>query len=63
LLGRASVATVFSNAHDKPSRNQCIHQAMRVYEYTPEEIAAFTGLHCSTISVIAKRVDQGRHQE
>jgi len=63
LLARPSLAALSSKASDKPSRNQCIHQAMRVYEYTPEDIAAFTGLHCLTISVIAKRVDQGRHQE
>jgi len=63
LLARPSLATVFSQARDRSSRNECIHQAMRVYEYTLREIADFTGLHYSTISVIAKRVNQAKHQK
>jgi len=63
LLSRPSLATIFSKARDKPSRNECIHQAMRIHEYTLKEIANFTGLHYSTISVIAKRVDQGKNQK
>jgi hypothetical protein len=36
---------------------------MRIHEYTLKEIANFTSLHYSTISVIAKRVDQGKYQK
>ena len=62
LLSRPSLATIFSKVRDKSSRNECIHHAMRIHEYTLKEIANFTGLHYSTISVIAKRVDQDKHQ-
>ena len=34
LLSRPSLATIFSKARDKSSRNGCIHQAMRIHEYT-----------------------------
>jgi len=63
LLARPSLAAIFSKARDKPSRNESIHQAMRTHEYTLKEIADFTGLHYSTISVIAKRVDQDKRQK
>gem|GEM_PF-1065005 len=61
LTGRASLDELFVDAHDKSSRNECIHQAMRIHEYTLKEIVSFTGLHYSTISVIAKRVSQDKH--
>gem|GEM_PF-5475312 len=35
---------------------------MRIHEYTLKEFANFTGLHYSTISVIAKRVNQDKQQ-
>ena len=63
LIGRPTLARIFSAALDKRSRNECIHQAMRVHEYTLTEIADFTGLHYSTISVIATRVDAEKHQK
>jgi len=62
LLGRLSLARVFSKAHHKPSRNECIHEARRIHKHTLKKIVNFTGLHYSTISVIAKQVDQDKHQ-
>jgi uncharacterized SAM-binding protein YcdF (DUF218 family) len=35
-----------------------IYQAVRIYEYTLNEVSDFLGLYYSTISVIAKRVAQ-----
>lgn len=63
LLSRPTLEDVFSAAHDKVSRNECIHLAMRMHEYTLKEIASFTGLHYSTISVIAKRGDKMEGQK
>ena len=63
LMGRPTLARIFSAVHNKEARNECIHQAMRIHEYTLKEVADFTGLHYSTISVIAKRVDEERHQK
>ena len=63
LMGRPTLALIFSAVHNKEARNEFIHQAMRVHEYTLKEVAEFTGLHYSTISVIASRVDEEKHQE
>jgi len=58
LAARPSLDQLFADIHDKPARNEQIHRAMRVHEYTLKELSKHLGLHYSTISVIAKRVDQ-----
>jgi len=64
LAARPSLDELFADAADKPSRNRKIHEAMRSHEYTLKEISAHLGLHYSTISVIAKNVDELKeHQE
>jgi len=63
LAVRPRLDDIFKEAHDKKTRDRLIHQAVRLYEYTLKEVAAATGLHYSTISVIAKRVDLARRQK
>jgi hypothetical protein len=53
---KPSLEMLFSNVTDKDTRNQRIHDAVRVYHYTLQEVGEHVGLHFSTISVIAKRV-------
>jgi DNA-binding MarR family transcriptional regulator len=49
---------------DKVARNERIYQAMRLHEYTLKELAGHLGLHYSTISVIAGKVEKTRkHQK
>ena len=49
---------------DKKARDQRIHAATRVHEYTLQAVADFLGLHYSTISMIAKRIAESeKHQE
>lgn len=55
LAARPSLEELFANVSDKRSRDERICEAVRVYEYLLREVAAYTGLHYSTISVIAKR--------
>lgn len=62
LAARPSLEELFTGVSDRASRNAKIHEAMRVHEYTLKELADHLGLHYSTISVIAKRVDEeSRH--
>jgi putative transposase len=64
LATRPSLEELFSKARDKKERNQQIHAAIRVHEYTLQTVADFLGLHYSTISVIAKHVAEGgKHQK
>ena len=64
LIGRPSLDALFADAQDKKTRNERIHQAMRAYEYTLKELSSYLGLHYSTISVLAKQVDEERkHQK
>jgi len=58
LAARPSLDALFTDVKDKPTRNRQIHQAMRTYEYTLKELSEHLGLHYSTISVIAKQVDE-----
>jgi len=57
LAARPSLNQLFADVRDKPTRNMQIHLAMRVHEYTLKELSQYVGLHYSTISVIAKKVD------
>jgi putative transposase len=55
LAARPSLENLFADVADKRSRDERICQAIRKYEYLLREVAAYTGLHYSTISVIAQR--------
>jgi hypothetical protein len=64
LAARPSLDELFSQARDKKARDQRIHAATRVHEYTLQSVADFLGLHYSTISTIAKRIAENeKHQE
>ena len=64
LAARPSLDELLSDVADKPARNARIHEAMRVHEYTLKELSEFLGLHYSTISVIAKKMDKtGQRQK
>jgi len=58
LAGRPSLDELFADVNDKPRRNERIHEAMRIHEYTLKELSEHLKLHYSTISVIARRVDE-----
>ena len=58
LAAGPSLDELFSDAADKPSRNRKIREVMRSHEYTLKELSAHLGLHYSTVSVIAKNVDE-----
>ena len=58
LAGRPSLNELFGDVNDKPTRNERIHEAMRIHEYTLNELSAYLGLHYSTISLIATQVDR-----
>jgi len=64
LATRPSLDELFSKVRDKKARDQRIHAATRVHEYTLQAVADFLGLHYSTISMIAKRIAESeKHQE
>ncbi|HCP32408.1 TPA: hypothetical protein DIT45_04100 [Candidatus Acetothermia bacterium] len=64
FAARPSLEKLFSGVSDKATRNERIHQAVRVHHYTRREVGDFLGLYFSTISVIAKRVaETQKHQE
>jgi len=58
LAARPSLPELFADGLDRASRNAKIHEAMRVHEYTLKELSAYLNLHYSTISLIARRVDE-----
>ena len=61
---RPSLEELFSGVSSKATRNERIHQAVRVHHYTLREVGGFLGLYFSTISVIAKHVaETKKHQE
>lgn len=68
LAARPKLSELFTGVQSRSDRNEAIYRAMRIYEYTLKEVAEFAGLHYSTVSVIAKRVaegkkDSGKHQK
>ena len=64
LAARPSLDELFSKVRDKKARDQRIHSATRVHEYTLQAVADFLGLHYSTISMIAKRIaEDEKHKE
>ena len=51
-----------SNVRNEATRNERIHDALRVHGYTLQEVGDAVGLHCSTVSRIAKTVASLRVQ-
>jgi len=60
FAARPSLKELFADVSNKSTRNERIHQAVRVHRYTLREVGDFLGLHFSTISVIAKHVGEKR---
>lgn len=58
LLARPSLDELFTNVTDKATRDERIHEAVRVHCYTLKEVGEHVGLLYSTVSVIAKRLDE-----
>ena len=64
LAGRPSLAAQFAGVQDRHGRDERIHRAVRSRQYTLKEVGDFLGLCCSTVSMMAKRVDEAqRYQE
>jgi len=60
LAVRPSLDDLFSGVTSKADRNRKIHEATRRHEYTLSELQEHLGLHYSTISRIATRVEKER---
>ena len=58
LAARPSLEQLFAGVTDKATRNERIHEAVRKHQYKLKEVGDYLGLCYSTISVIAKRVDE-----
>lgn len=52
---RPSLTQLFPDISEKATRDERIHEAVLCHHYKLREVAEYTGLHFSTISVIAKR--------
>jgi len=57
---RPSLKALFSDVTDRGTRDRRIHDAVRSHHYTLQQVGDQTGLHFSTISVIAKRVAESQ---
>ena len=57
---RPKLEELFADVPDKPTRNERIHAAVRKHQYKLKEVGDHLGLCYSTISVIAKRIDESR---
>jgi putative transposase len=60
LALRPTLDELFDGVTDRPTRNERIHVAVRTHRYKLKEVGDHLGLCYSTISVIAKRVDNER---
>ena len=58
LAARPSLEELFADVTDKSTRNERIHASVRKHRYKLKEVGDHLGLCYSTISVIAKRVDE-----
>jgi len=58
LALRPTLQELFTDVTDKATRNARIHEAVRTHHYKLKEVGDHLGLNYSTISVIAKRVDE-----
>lgn len=57
LVSRPSLNELFAGSETKADRNERIYEATRIHEYTLSELQEYLGLHYSTISRIASRVE------
>ncbi len=55
LTARPSLAKLFSKVPNKETRNERIHDALRVHGYTLQEVGDAVDLHYSTVSRVASR--------
>jgi putative transposase len=62
LAARPMLEELFAGVTDKSMRNERIHDAVRKHQYKLKEVGDHLGLCYSTISVIAKRVDEARQR-
>jgi len=60
---RPSLQQLFVDVTDRTTRDEQIYQAVRVHHYTLKEVGGLVGLRYSTISVIAKQIDERRRPE
>ena len=58
LATRPTLKELFADVSDKTTRNELIHRAVRIHQYRLKEVGDHLGLCYSTISVIAKRVEE-----
>jgi len=58
LAFRPTLEELFAGVADKTSRNKQIHAAVRKHQYRLKEVGDYLGLCYSTISVIAKGIDE-----
>lgn len=57
LVSRPSLGELFAEWETKAVRNERIYEITRIHEYTVSELQEYVGLHYSTISRIASRVE------
>jgi len=57
-LSHRLLEELFAGVTDKVTRNERVQQAVRVHRYTLREVGEGVGLLYSTISMIAKPVDE-----
>ena len=57
LVSRPSLEELFAGVTSKQLRDEAIHKATRMHEYRLAELQEHLGLHYSTISRIASRVE------
>ena len=60
FAARPSLEELFAGISDKATRNEQIYKAVRLYRHTIGEVGDCVGLLYSTISMIAKRVHEGK---
>jgi len=58
LATRPSLDELFHGVKGRTMRNERIHEAVRMHQYTLSEVGEFLGLAYSTISLIARRVEE-----
>ncbi len=63
LAAPPKLEELFRELKDKAERDERIYQAVRVYGYTLKQVAEVVGLSYSTVSVIAKKVAEGKKSE
>ena len=55
---RLTLDALFADVRDRGTWSERIHQAVRRHEYTLNEVSTYVGLHYSTISMIAKQLEE-----